>query len=173
LVRAFWGGCLDSPREEEGLMAMAANGSGAYWAPSSPLRSEATHIEGGCSDRSEGSSPTAWKHFDRRLPTKGPVGLGTHAPRLKRAHARGRRGRPSHPLIRLPLTGGRGSSKGPRPLVPHRPTDGVPISLSLSLSSHDRVVLLAAWLIACPGASAEKPAPRVSPRPSPRHCTKS
>jgi hypothetical protein len=119
-------------------MAVAANGSGAYWAPSSPLRSEATHIEGGCSDRSEGSSPTAWKHFDRRLPTKGPVGLGTHAPRLKRAHARGRRGRPSHPLIRLPLTGGRGSSKGPRPLVPHRPTDGVPISLSLSLSLFTR-----------------------------------
>jgi hypothetical protein len=73
LVRAFLGGGLDYPREEEGLMAAAANRSRAYWAPSSPSRSEATSVEGGCSNKPEGGSPTTQKHFDRRLPTKGPI----------------------------------------------------------------------------------------------------
>jgi hypothetical protein len=64
LVRALLGGVLDSPKEEEGLVATAANGSGACCTPSSPSQLEATRVEGCCSHRSEGGSPTAQKHFD-------------------------------------------------------------------------------------------------------------
>jgi hypothetical protein len=74
------------------------------------------------------------KAFRPAFTDQGPCLPGAHAPRLRRAHARGRRGRPSHPLIHLPLTGGHRFSKGPRHPFPRHPTGGAPISLSLSLS---------------------------------------
>jgi hypothetical protein len=66
------GGGLDSPREEGGLAVVAANGSRACWAPSTPSWLEATRAEGGCLDRPKGGSPAARKHFDWRSLTKGP-----------------------------------------------------------------------------------------------------
>jgi hypothetical protein len=57
--------------------------------------------------------------------------LGSHAPRWRGAHTRGRRGRPSHPLIRLSLIRGCGFSKGPHPLLTRCPTGGATIFLPL------------------------------------------
>jgi hypothetical protein len=109
--------------------------------------------------------------FRSAFANQGPHLPGAHASRMGRAHIRGRRGRPGRPLIHLCLTGGRGFSKGPRPPFLHCPTGGVSISLSLSLSSHVRAAPLEAWLVACPGVSTKKSAPRVLPRLSLRPCT--
>jgi hypothetical protein len=54
-------------------MATAGNDSGSYGAPSSPSQLEATHTEGGCSDRPKGGLPTARECFDQRSPIEGPV----------------------------------------------------------------------------------------------------
>jgi hypothetical protein len=83
LITGLLGRRPEFPREEEGLVAEVANDSRACRAPSSPSSSEATHVEGGCSDRPDGGSPNSRKCFDRRLPR-------AYAPRQRRAHARGR-----------------------------------------------------------------------------------
>jgi hypothetical protein len=63
-------------------------------------------------------------------------------------------------VIRLPLTGGRGFSKGHRPPFSHRPTGGVPISLSLFMQLCGPVIVMAHCLPW--GIHGEISAPRVT-----------